>query len=64
MKRLLLTFQLLSISAFSFFASSCESLPVAVAYSADIAGHEVNAAYTSGKGVMLAAKKLRVLSQK
>ncbi len=43
---------------------SCETLPVTVAYSADIAGHEVNAAYTSGKGVVLAAKKLRAVAQK
>lgn len=56
--------RILTLALAAVALPACESLPVTVAYSADIAGHEVNAAYTTGKGVILAAKKLRVLNQK
>jgi hypothetical protein len=56
--------RLLTIALAALSLPACESLPVTVAYSADIAGHEVNAAVTSGKGVILAAKRLRPTAQK
>ena len=43
---------------------SCESFPITAAYKTEVAGHEVNAAYSTKDGLIVAAEHLRVLTQK
>ena len=50
------------VSAFACLFTSCASLkqfPLTLVYETDVAGHSATVAYTSGKGVVVAAKKIR-----
>ena len=56
--------KLLLTAGLALLVPACESLPITAAYTTEVAGHQVNAAYSSKDGIVVAAEKLRVLNQK